>query len=654
MTQTRPAWGIPALERLLERFITANQPGWGQRIAIAAGLTAFFVLLRLFVTLVTGVTFGFSLLLPAVLLASLIGGFSAAVLAAVMCSLIMALLIPYVAEDGLSLWPLTVTFWIVGMICALVGTSLRHSLYRLRLAHEALARTSEVHHNTANEMRAMVEQASAGIIRTDLEGRVVWANERFCEILGRKHEDIVGYRVMDFTHPDDLHLSDKALSRLHSGHTGWQMEKRYVRTSGEIIPTVVSIRTLHHSDDAAPYGLLSVIVDMSPMRRLENALSESRHGFRVIADSIDVLIWLTSDTPQDTLHVQKGDNFVNRAYLEFTGKKFADVTPDDWINLVHPDERERIAETYNTGIASGQPFSLEARCMRKDGQWRWLKSFLQPRRDREGRKIGIVGTAFDITETREAAALIEESEARFRTVADSAPAMIWMVDEQGQAIFGNRRFRSVFMGKAQDRLTDVWREMTHLEDRPALDLALEDARQNQRRFSVLGRIQHPVFGERWIRTEAAPRHDSRGQLTGYTGVSLDVTESQRAERDLQRINELLEERVSAALEEKAKAEAELVRANRLEAVGRLTGGVAHDFNNLLTVIMGGLDIILRSEDPERRRKIGEAALAAARRGERLTSQLLAFSRRQNLTPSQIDLNALIREGSTRPSRAISA
>jgi CheY-like chemotaxis protein len=91
----------------------------------------------------------------------------------------------------------------------------------------------------------------------------------------------------------------------------------------------------------------------------------------------------------------------------------------------------------------------------------------------------------------------------------------------------------------------------------------------------------------------------------------------------------------------------------MEAVGRLTGGVAHDFNNLLTVVIGALDIMLRSpDDAAKRQKLGEAALAAARRGEGLTHQLLAFSRRQALRPEAVDLNAQIRESEPLLRRAV--
>jgi NO-binding membrane sensor protein with MHYT domain/nitrogen-specific signal transduction histidine kinase len=114
------------------------------------------------------------------------------------------------------------------------------------------------------------------------------------------------------------------------------------------------------------------------------------------------------------------------------------------------------------------------------------------------------------------------------------------------------------------------------------------------------------------------------------------------------------QRVATALAEKSEAEAALMRAQRLDALGRLTGGVAHDFNNLLTVVIGALDVILRNpEDAARRQRLGQAALIAARRGQRLTAQLLAFARQQPLQPELRELNALIRQAEPLLRRAMS-
>jgi len=379
--------------------------------------------------------------------------------------------------------------------------------------------------------------------------------------------------------------------------------------------------------------------------RAEAELRESEERFRAIADTAPVLIWVTQ---QDRTRA-----FVNQAYVAFNGGTYEEARLADWRAVIHPDDQPRILEESLAGEATRQPFSMEARYLRHDGEYRWLKSFSRPRLGADGEVVGFVGVAFDVTDIREAQARLQESETRFRTVADSAPALIWMSDEEARLTFANRRFRTFFGIKADDGLDDGWSRLAHPEDLAGFEAAYQRAFADRDRFEAVVRVNHPLLGLRWLRCEGVPRFDGDGHFQGYVGANIDVTEAKRAEDDLKRINELLEERVGEALAEKAKAEADLMHAQRMEAVGRLTGGVAHDFNNLLTVVIGALDMMLRSPDNlARQKKLGEAALSAARRGERLTHQLLAFSRRQALRPEPTDLNGLIRESEPLLRRAL--
>lgn len=379
--------------------------------------------------------------------------------------------------------------------------------------------------------------------------------------------------------------------------------------------------------------------------RAEAEVRESEQRFRAVADTAPVLIWVTA---QDRTR-----EFVNQAYVAYNGGAYEEARLADWRTVIHPDDHARTIADSLAGEATGEPFSLEARYLRHDGVYRWLKSFSRPRLGADGEVLGFVGVAFDVTDIREAEARLTESETRFRTVADSAPAMIWMLNEQSETIFTNRRYRTFFSIEHDEQAPDGWRRMAHPDDNEAFTTAFRTAIQQRDRFEGLVRMRHPSLGERWLRCEALPRFDGDGVFQGYVGANIDVTEAKKAEEDLKRINELLEERVGEALAEKAKAEADLMHAQRMEAVGRLTGGVAHDFNNLLTVVIGALDMILRSpDDAARRQKLGEAALAAARRGEGLTHQLLAFSRRQALRPEAIDLNAQIRQSEPLLRRAV--
>jgi signal transduction histidine kinase/ActR/RegA family two-component response regulator len=117
--------------------------------------------------------------------------------------------------------------------------------------------------------------------------------------------------------------------------------------------------------------------------------------------------------------------------------------------------------------------------------------------------------------------------------------------------------------------------------------------------------------------------DARGTIIGIYGISHDITELKRA-------NETLEQTREA-----------LFRSQKMEAVGQLTGGIAHDFNNLLTPIMGGLELLAARTDDPRMKRVADTALESARRGAKLTGQLLAFSRIQRISMAPVAVNALI-------------
>ena len=131
-------------------------------------------------------------------------------------------------------------------------------------------------------------------------------------------------------------------------------------------------------------------------------------------------------------------------------------------------------------------------------------------------------------------------------------------------------------------------------------------------------------------------------------LSAALSEADRLNRELSKLNQTLEQRVADEIEERMQVEETLRQAQKMEAIGQLTGGVAHDFNNLLTVIMGSLDSIRRQLDNpaneldiSRLRRLQSMAFQGAERASTLTSRLLAFARRQPLNPEPVDLNRLV-------------
>jgi len=156
---------------------------------------------------------------------------------------------------------------------------------------------------------------------------------------------------------------------------------------------------------------------------------------------------------------------------------------------------------------------------------------------------------------------------------------------------------------------------------------------------------HKKSGEAfWNRLLVSPVFDDQGDLIYFFASQFDITQTRSAHRalhdksiELQALNDTLERRVAEAVHEKLRTEDELRQAQKMEAIGQLTGGVAHDFNNLLTVIRGSTDLLRRPNLPEERRKRYIDAISdTADRAAKLTSQLLAFARQQSLKPERFD------------------
>ena len=276
-------------------------------------------------------------------------------------------------------------------------------------------------------------------------------------------------------------------------------------------------------------------------------------------------------------------------------------------------------------------------------------------------------TAELLAERDRHAAALRESEARFRAIVDGMPQPIWSADSDGRPDFFNARWHEVTgitppVGKDQSHPSEpfAWDRLLHPDD---FDRAVQDWRaavSSGVPFRSEFRLHTADGTWRWFSGRALPVHDDlSGEIVRWFGSCTDIDNAVRAREALTRSTEELERLVSertASLQremlEREKAETALAQAQKMEAVGQLTGGVAHDFNNLLTAVLGSLQMIgKRSDDPQIRR-FADNARRAAERGARLIQQLLAFSRRQRLAPEPVDLHRLVAEISDLLTRAV--
>jgi PAS domain S-box-containing protein len=273
----------------------------------------------------------------------------------------------------------------------------------------------------------------------------------------------------------------------------------------------------------------------------------------------------------------------------------------------------------------------------------------------------------EIAERKRTEAALRESDGRFRNMADHVPVMVWVTDPTGACTYLSRQWYE-FSGQTEEQALGFgWLDVVHPEDREKTREAFATANLHRAPVRLEYRLRRADGEYAWAIDVGAPRLDESGEFHGHVGSVLDITERKRVEDErehlvgaLSDLTDTLEARVGerteelaaanralvAQIEERERVEEALRQAQKMEAVGQLTGGVAHDFNNLLTVIIGNLETLQRhltkgAPDPAHLNRAVGNALRGAQRAAALTQRLLAFSRRQPLSPSPLDANKLI-------------
>ncbi len=220
-------------------------------------------------------------------------------------------------------------------------------------------------------------------------------------------------------------------------------------------------------------------------------------------------------------------------------------------------------------------------------------------------------------ERRRAEEALQSSEERFRQLAENIREVFWLRDpRESKILYVSPTYESVF-GRTCASLYAAplsWQEALHPEDRAATIAGF--ARQTEGNYEQEFRIVRPDGSMRWVRSLAFPVRDGHGQVYRIAGVAEDVTERKEVEEQLR-------------------------QSQKLEAIGRLSGGVAHDFNNLLTVIKGNLTLLAHAVRGGNASEFLADISEAADRAATLTQQLLTFSRRQVLRLHTVDLNVVV-------------
>jgi PAS domain S-box-containing protein len=350
------------------------------------------------------------------------------------------------------------------------------------------------------------------------------------------------------------------------------------------------------------------------------SITDEGDRYRLLIDSIsDYAIYLL-DAGGHVISWNPGaQRFKGYRAEEILGKHFSRFyTPDD--QAAGMPER-----ALRTAREEGR-FEREGWRVRQDGSRFWAHVVIDPVFGKNGAVIGYAKVTRDLTERRKSEKELRLSEERFRYLVQGVTDYaIYMLDPQGMVTNWNAGAERIKGYLPEEIVGKHFSTFYTPEDkaRGEPDRGLETARSTGR-FEKEG-IRVRKDGTRfWANVVIDAIHDESGELIGFAKVTRDITERKEAEQALALANE------------------ELLQSQKMEAIGRLTGGVAHDFNNLLMAITGSLELLRkRMPQDENLLKLLDNAMQGAQRGASLTQRMLAFARRQELMPEPIDVGELI-------------
>jgi PAS domain S-box-containing protein len=316
----------------------------------------------------------------------------------------------------------------------------------------------------------------------------------------------------------------------------------------------------------------------------------------------------------------------NAGAQRFKGYTASEIIGQHFSRFYTEEERAAGVPTRALQLARDKgKFEAEGWRVRKDGTQFWASVVIDPITDEDGQLVGFAKITRDISEKRAAQEALRESEERFRMLVQGVTDYaIYMLSPEGVVTNWNAGAHRIKQYEQNEvvgtHFSRFYTEEDRAEGRP--DYALAQARE-QGRFEAEGWRVRKDGTRFWAHVVLDPIRNEAGQLVGFAKITRDITERREAAQALEKAREIL------------------FQSQKLEAIGKLTGGVAHDFNNLLSVVTNGLDLLRGTlKDPE---ALGLVASMdkAAQRGAALTNQLLTFARQQPVTPEPRELNGVV-------------
>ena len=469
---------------------------------------------------------------------------------------------------------------------------------------------STAQRHAERELQMITRHLPASFSRVDRDLRYQFVSAGTSASFGRLGDMLVGRLLPELLGPQVFAQVDPHTRRALAGEqVSFELEVR--RPAGTDLYCLLTL-VPDLDPQGAVTGLFIFGLDVSARRHAELELRRSQHQLELVTNSLP--------GPVSRVDRELRYLFVNRRYEEAFGRPSAEVIGKRMPEVIGAELFAQVAP-HVARVLAGETVVFESTFMSPSGGRVYTLTHYVPDRDRTGKVAGFFIVGFDIGPLKQAEAALQASEARYRTLIEEAPQAI-TVHRGGEICYANPAAVALLGGGSLAAL--IGRQIGSL-------LHPDSRRQLPRLMSGSVAGVTPDVELRFVQADGTPIDVH----VRATGIELDGAPATHVA-----IEDITLRKVAEA--EHARLEAQLQHAQKLESVGRLAGGVAHDFNNMLGVILGHTSLALDDLPPENPiRDDLEEVMKAARRSADLTRQLLAFARKQAITPKVIDLNTTV-------------
>ncbi|PYI42712.1 MAG: hypothetical protein DMF12_05850 [Verrucomicrobia bacterium] len=413
---------------------------------------------------------------------------------------------------------------------------------------EAALRESEARINLA------ANAANLGLWLWNIPGDELWVTEKWRKLFGFADSEPMKFdRLLQVVHPGDRERMKQLVQHMFEHGGEYESEYRITRPDGST-RWILGHGSVELDERGKPAFARGVSRDITKRKIAEEELRESEARFRTVADSAPVLIWMSGPDKLCT--------FFNKGWLDFTGRTMEQELGKGWTEGVHADDLDHCLEVYGNSFNARQPFTMEYRLRRNDGEYRWVLDNGIPRFAHDGAFLGYIGSCIGITERK----LAEE---KFRLVIDAAPNAMIMVDSAGVISFANAPAATVF-GYSLSELIGRHIETLIPERFRDRHAGYRKGFLSQPSSRAMG-AGRDLFGRRKDGSEFPvevglnPIHTTEGLFVLASVIDITARKQAELEHQLQNM--------------------ELARVGRVAVMGELAASLAHEVNNPIGAIV---------------------------------------------------------------------